>query len=79
MTVAGALHQDARGPVKEAAQLNAAKLQATLSILLGFCDLGAHAAWLMFALLATVQDQPSALTLRFVSSIRRAVSPGVLT
>ena len=58
---AGALQQGAKQSSKEAAQLSCAKLHTTLSFLVGFCALGAHAAWLVFALLAKVKHLYHAL------------------
>ena len=51
---AGALQQEVKASTKEAAQIAITKLSATLSMLLGFCAVSAHAAWLTFALLLKV-------------------------
>ena len=51
---AGALQQDAKAATKEAAQLSVTKLTTVLSILVSFCAVDAHAAWLVFSLLSKV-------------------------
>ena len=57
-TPAGTQLQDGKGSSKEAVQLASAKLNTTLSILLGLCALDVHVARLVFALLGKVWHLP---------------------